>query len=557
MAETDLVGRNIEGRFQIVGVLGEGAMGKVYLAEHPVLGRRYAVKVLKETAAANTNLAERFRREAKIASRLDHPNIVVITDFGTMENGQLYLIMEYIDGESLRSLLHRTHPRRLQLMRSLELLRQLSGAIGAAHRANIIHRDIKPDNILLGKSRSGGDLVKILDFGLAKIVEGAEMPKLTKAGDIFGSPYYMSPEQCVGEPSDHRTDIYSLGVVAFELLAGRVPFVGKNVPSMIKAHVSDPPPRPSSLLPSGQEPLPKEIEEMVLRCLAKSREDRPQSAEEIASLIEEYQERNREIAGALEAPRPAAGISASMAEVQPAFEEAVRRSQEELLAPSETDTRSSTIRQAPGGATAPGAAAPSDPSLLAGEADAEALKAWHWNRVCKVAQDLALRLKRHRFANAELLEVHDLVSAQDEKLLLLQTDMAIQVSEMEELDQEVREPTARIRHAIVDLRVERDAIFERPQPDYLKMADLEFQLHQLEMRLADLYEETEASQQRFAENLARMRVDMEEQQTALLDLERRLISHIQAAKPNNPPPGIARKYAEFEDALARLFALPG
>jgi tRNA A-37 threonylcarbamoyl transferase component Bud32 len=543
MAEPNLVGANLEGRFQITAVLGEGAMGKVYLAEHPVLRRQYAIKVLKETAAANKNLAERFRREAKIASRLDHPNIVVITDFGTMENGQLYLIMEYIDGESLRELLERTSPSRLPMTRSLELIRQLSGAIDAAHRASIIHRDIKPDNILLGKNRSGGDLVKILDFGLAKIVEGTDMPKLTKAGDIFGSPYYMSPEQCIGSPSDHRADIYALGVVAFELLVGRVPFEAKSIPRMIKAHLQDPPPRPSSLLPAGEEPLPAQLEEFVLRCLAKKREDRPQSAAEFKELVEDYQEKNREATEAAAVHRPAGAISAAMAQVQPAFEQAVRASQDALAA-----------QPAPP-APVPAPATPDGPSLLGGEADAEARKGWHWNRICKIAMDLTQRLKRHRFANEELMTVFAKASELEEKELFLQTDVAIQVSEMEDLDEQVREPTAQLRHAIVDLRVERDSIFEQEKPDFLKMADLEFQLNQLEIRLADTYADTEKKQRGYATSLNSMREELDAHQAELLDLERRLISHLQAANPKAPPPGIAKKYAELDDALAKLFAL--
>jgi len=574
MAETNLVGQNLEGRFQIIGLLGEGAMGKVYLAEHPVLGRQYAVKVLKETAAADKNLAERFRREARIASRLDHPNIVVITDFGTMENGQLYLIMEYIDGESLGALLGRTEPQRLPLMRSLELIRQLSGAIGAAHRANIIHRDIKPDNILLGKNRSGGDLVKILDFGLAKIVEGTDMPKLTKAGDIFGSPYYMSPEQCVGEPSDHRADIYALGVVAFQLLAGRVPFKAKNIPMMIKAHVSDPPPRPSSLLAAGEDPLPVELEEIVLRCLAKKREDRPQSAIELTQLVARIQERHREATEAAGAQRPAGAISAAMAQVQPAFDAAVRASRDALAAlpaasasaPPATGPAAAPVpRQPPpspapspstGAAThAPTAASASAPSLFGGEADAETRKAWYWNRICKIAMDLAQRLKRHRFATPELVEVYARATELEENQLFLQTDAAIQVSEMEDLDEQVRAPTAQLRHAIVDLRVERDSIFETTSPDFLKMADLEFQLNQLEMRLADTYAVTEAKQKEYAASLEKMRAELSAQQAELLDLERRLISHLQAAKPLAAPPGIAKKYTELEESLSKLFAM--
>ncbi|MFH2008902.1 MAG: protein kinase [bacterium] len=554
MTKSSLIGTTLEGRFQITALLGEGAMGKVYLAEHPVLGRQYAVKVLKESAAQNKNLAERFRREAKIASRLDHQNIVVITDFGTMENGQLYLIMEYIAGESLRAVLD-AQPGRLPLMRALELLRQLCDAVGAAHQKNIIHRDIKPDNILLGKNRTGGDLVKILDFGLAKIVEGTDMPKLTQQGDIFGSPYYMSPEQCIGEPSDHRADIYALGIVGFELLTGNVPFSGKTVVMLIKAHTTDPPPRPSSMLAPGDDPLPAAIEEHILCCLEKNKDKRPQTALELKVLIEEYQAKHREMSEAAGGLRPPENITAVVHDAQPAFfGGAAPQPARPTRAPAQQPG------QVPGAPPPPPSpmsapASPDAPSLLGGEADAETRKRWYWNRVCKIAMDLAQRLKRHRFSTAELLKVFDKASSLEEKELLLQTDIALLTSEIQDLDEEMRGPIMRLRHAIVDLRVERDSLHEATEPNFLGMADLEFQIHKLELRLAETYSETEGKQKSFAATLEGMRNNLAALQNELTDLERRLISHLQAAKPMNPPPGIAAKYSELEETLAKMLSV--
>jgi serine/threonine-protein kinase len=210
----------VAGRFRIIEQLGEGTVGDIYLAEHRVLGRKYALKVLKRRFLSNHTVAERFRREALVASRLEHPNIVEISDFGRAENGRLFLAMEYIRGESLGAAIAEHLPGVMPLRRGLKILAQVASAVAAAHDAGVLHRDLKPDNIMLTLVRNA-ELVKILDFGLAKVMVDAESLVLTKRGEMFGTPMYMSPEQARGEEVDSRTDIYAFGAVAYEPRTGR------------------------------------------------------------------------------------------------------------------------------------------------------------------------------------------------------------------------------------------------------------------------------------------------------------------------------------------------
>lgn len=256
MPKGSLIGQTLAGRFRLVELLGSGGMGEVYVAEHVTLGRRYAIKLLHAEIEADPIVAERFRREAQATSRLDHPNIVTISDFGKTESGQLYLVMEYIQGKNLYEVIEEFAPGRLPLRRSLNILAQVVRAVGAAHEAGVIHRDLKPDNTLLSLGPAGDDIVKILDFGLAKIVVEADLTALTKQGEVFGTPAYLSPEQALGVEIDHRTDIYSLGVMAYELCAGRLPFIAKSLPRLFIAHQKEVPQPPSAYVPAGGEPIP-------------------------------------------------------------------------------------------------------------------------------------------------------------------------------------------------------------------------------------------------------------------------------------------------------------
>ena len=214
---TDLVGSIIAERYHVLKKLGEGGMGQVYLAEHVKMGRKSAVKVMNPGMVNDADAISRFNREAANASRINHPNVAGIYDFGETPEGLIYLAMEFIEGESLTSLVERNGA--LPPLRAANIAKQAADGLQVAHEMGIVHRDLKPDNIMIAKNRDGSDCVKVVDFGIAKAA-GAENQKVTKTGLVVGTPEYMSPEQLAGDKLDGKSDIYSLALVAYNMLTG-------------------------------------------------------------------------------------------------------------------------------------------------------------------------------------------------------------------------------------------------------------------------------------------------------------------------------------------------
>src|SRR5437660_3627428 len=267
MTTTDtLINRTFDKRYVIKRKLGSGGMADVYLAEDQELGRRVALKLLNERHAADEQFVERFRREAQSAAGLSHPNIVSIFDRGRAE-GTYYIAMEYLDGRTLKELLVRNGPTPIPI--AIDYARQIIGAISFAHRNGIVHRDIKPHNIVVG---SDGRL-KVTDFGIAR--SGAS--QMTEAGSIVGTAQYLSPEQARGAPVDPRSDLYSLGIVLYEMLTGHVPFTGDTPVEIAMKHLSQVPEPPSKLRPQ----VPHDLDAVVMRAIAKDPDQRYGSAEEM------------------------------------------------------------------------------------------------------------------------------------------------------------------------------------------------------------------------------------------------------------------------------------
>ncbi|HVU01148.1 MAG TPA: serine/threonine-protein kinase [Polyangiaceae bacterium] len=262
-----LLGTTIDLRYEIEGVLGEGGMGTVYRARHYVLDKKLALKVLRADLARDADLGTRFIREARAAAAVNHPNVVQITDFGTLPSGQPYFVMELLAGMSLSALVRRGGP--LPAGRAVRLLLQMVDGLSAAHQAGVVHRDLKPDNIVVCPGPNDQETVKVLDFGLAKV---AGQSRLTRAGLVFGTPHYMSPEQAMGGTVDERTDIYSLGIVMYEMFTGRVPFEADSFMGVLTKHLYVEPTPPSVLL--GDTAKLGALEQVTLRCLEKKPEKR-------------------------------------------------------------------------------------------------------------------------------------------------------------------------------------------------------------------------------------------------------------------------------------------
>jgi eukaryotic-like serine/threonine-protein kinase len=267
-APDPLIGQIIDGRYRIEALLGRGGMGLVYRARHETLGKTLALKVLKPEVSRDADVIERFRREAQAASAIGSPHICDVIDFGVLGDGSTYFVMEYLDGPSLTSAMRSERP--MSAARVVAIARQLCDALGAAHARGIVHRDLKPDNVHL-VPRGGVDFVKVLDFGIAKVAGGADK-KLTQAGQIFGTPHYMSPEQCSGREVDHRTDIYALGVMLYEMVCGQVPFDADTLMGVLTKHVFELPTPPHEIAAGAA--VPSGLEAVVLKCLSKRADDR-------------------------------------------------------------------------------------------------------------------------------------------------------------------------------------------------------------------------------------------------------------------------------------------
>jgi serine/threonine-protein kinase len=278
-ADDPLVGRTLPGGYVILELVGIGGMGRVYRAEQTNLGRTVAVKIIHPHLVGEENTAARFITEARAASRLNHPNSVGIIDFGKTQDGQLYLVMEFLRGRDLARVIY--DEGAIPLRRIVDVLRQTLAALAEAHSESIIHRDLKPENIILEPVRSGGDFVKVVDFGLAKMRAETQQPNITSPGIVCGTPEYMSPEQARGDPLDPRSDLYSVGVIFYQLLTGRLPFEADSPTQVVLSHLTEMPRDPREVAPDRG--IPKPIVDVVLRCLEKDPKDRYPDADELSS----------------------------------------------------------------------------------------------------------------------------------------------------------------------------------------------------------------------------------------------------------------------------------
>jgi eukaryotic-like serine/threonine-protein kinase len=274
-------GKEIAGQFRIVERIGSGGMGSVYKAEQPSMNRFVAVKILHPRYLSRPDLVSRFRREARAMSHLSHPNTARVFLYGQLDDGACYIVMEHLTGQNIAQLVRAEGP--MDATRAVNVMVQVCGALEEAHRSGIVHRDLKPENIFLTAQGGITDFPKVLDFGLAKVTEREMRPGsliLTQEGMVFGTPEFMSPEQAQGKTLDGRSDVYSLGIILYEMLTGRLPFDAAQPMDYIAKHVNEPP-IPLTQRMSGRPLLPG-LEAVVARSLAKSPDDRYQTAAEFA-----------------------------------------------------------------------------------------------------------------------------------------------------------------------------------------------------------------------------------------------------------------------------------
>ncbi|HEX6767191.1 MAG TPA: serine/threonine-protein kinase, partial [Polyangiaceae bacterium] len=276
-----LLGSVLGGRYRLDVLLGSGAMGRVYRAEHTLMHKQLAVKVMHAEHTKNRELVARFEREATAAANIEHPNVVAATDFGKLDDGTVYLALELVQGKNLRAEIAKGP---LEVRRALHIARQIARGLAAAHARNIVHRDLKPENVVLVEKDGDADFVKILDFGIAKLAPESGKSPLTKVGVVLGTLDYMAPEQALGQPVDQRADLYALGAVTYEMLCGACPYEGESSATILGLQMTKPPPSLRERAPSLGISAP--VEALVMKLLAKERKDRPESAAAVVAELD-------------------------------------------------------------------------------------------------------------------------------------------------------------------------------------------------------------------------------------------------------------------------------
>ncbi|MGM0558904.1 MAG: serine/threonine protein kinase [Myxococcota bacterium] len=276
-----IIGRTFFGEYEVVKSLGRGGMGAVYLAKQKSIGHDVAIKVLHARAAESDEHVKRFHREAKVISLLTHPNIVRVLIFGRTEDDLLCLALEFVDGKPLNEIIKLGD---MDELRIIKIMKQLCSAVYEAHELGIVHRDLKPENVLLTKFRNDPDYVKILDFGIAKLLkpDASDDTQLTQAGIVYGSPHYMSPEQAQAIDLDHRTDIYALGCILYELLTGQRPFTGQTPAVVLRKQVNE---QPTPLDQAAPLKASAKMQEIINTAMAKSPDDRFESGLEMFTAL--------------------------------------------------------------------------------------------------------------------------------------------------------------------------------------------------------------------------------------------------------------------------------
>lgn len=285
VAQDPLIGTKLAGKYEILSILGTGGMGVVYKGRQDVMDRIVAIKMLQSHHLNDSMSVKRFQQEGRATCKLNHPHIITVYDFGiSQQSGQPFIVMDYLQGVPLSDIIKQEG--QVSVERAIKMFSQAADALGHAHKQGIIHRDLKPSNIVLISYDGDKDFVKVVDFGVAQIMEdsqggSSEHQRLTQMGEVCGSPVYMSPEQCQGHKLDQRSDIYSMGIVMYETLTNRLPLLGRTMVETMRKHIEDPPPPFSEVRPDLY--IPERVEQVILKALAKNPADRHQTMDQLVA----------------------------------------------------------------------------------------------------------------------------------------------------------------------------------------------------------------------------------------------------------------------------------
>jgi len=469
----DMIGEVLGARYRILRKIGEGATGKVYLAHNVPASRNEAIKVLRPSIAVDPHFVSRFRREARATNRAQHANIVSVYDFGRLPDGRLFLAMEYADGPRLDQILEDSGPP--PVARTLHIAGQLVLALAHAHSRGVIHRDLKPSNIILVEHRGQTDVVKVLDFGMAKIIapEYTEYLAVTADGEVFGTPAYMAPEQFRGEGNDPRIDIYSMGCVLYEMLVGEPPFAGPHM-ALMQAHAQHAPEPPSARQPDAA--IPQALDEVVLGCLIKEPDRRFQTGDAVYRALQEvpgFQPRPTDVGAATTARGLAAASAATTARGLAAVGPAITGQGFAVTAPHDygDDANESTDSHSFGD-RGEDALELADTGNIS-QAELERAKQQTMLELAEALLDHGAKDSRITVSVARLHALADDVLRTE----IEQTELR---AREEKIEQATREREASLRFAIGELEFDRDQASESLRPE------IDLQLKSLEKRLGDL-----------------------------------------------------------------------
>jgi len=467
-----LIGTRLGDRMTLIQEIGRGGMGTVYRARHEILERDFAVKILRSDMRRDPVVVERFKREARAASRLEHPNVVFISDFDQLPDRRFYIVMEFISGKSLREILNEEGP--MAVNRVCQILAQIADALDYAHEQGVIHRDLKSENIILTNSR-GREVAKILDFGLAKLVSDAlDMQSITNQGQIFGTPETMAPEQITGSGIDNRVDIYAMGVLTYELLVGKPPFSGHML-QVLMAHKKQAPPKPSA----ERKGVPPELDELVLKCMAKDPAGRYSRASELVTIYQSILHQST--------------VAANKKTVPP-------------MAPQRHAT--SSIRME---------------SALDEKGVLEL-------RLHESVLEVAEHLRDRNLGSARITQVLAAILEQEEKLVDLRNQKHMLQTQLDSIEVSGRERAARLRHAIISLTLETKGKMESGNAPAKLAEDVRYQIVELERRLSEVITDQERSEKELEKQLAHLVQELQSIEHEIRKNQDALFELIQSAR---------------------------